>query len=185
MVQFGLRRRKRQGIYRCHEKNCAYTGKSLRELNQHHVDNHSDVKCTGCDKRFETLSSMKRHAYCHGKLPFVCNVCKEGFAFNNELKFHKTIHHKVYSYHCVAKNCGKSYKSMNKLNKHAQKHLGVTWECNECDYSTDDWRNLRGHRKKHQKVSSHKCILCNKSFNFYMQLKRHRAKPECLAKLSK
>ena len=102
---------------------------------------------------------MKCHAYCHGKLPFVCNVCKEGFAFNSELKFHKMVHHKVYSYHCVAKNCGKSYKSSNELNKHAQKHLGVTWECNECDYSTDDWRNLRGHRKKHQKVSSHKCIL--------------------------
>ena len=90
---------------------------------------------------------MKRHAYCHGKLPFVCNVCKEGFAFNSELKFHKTVHRKVYSYHCVAKNSGKSYKSSNELNKHAQKHLGVTWECNECDYSTDDQRNLRGHRK--------------------------------------
>ena len=51
---------------------------------------------------------MKHHAYCHGDLPFVCNVCNEGFAFKSELKFHKTVHHKVYSFHCVVKNCGKS-----------------------------------------------------------------------------
>ena len=63
---------------------------------------------------------MKCHAYCHGDLPFVCNVCNEGFAFKSELKFHKTVHRKVYSFHCVAKNCGKSYKSSNELNKHAQ-----------------------------------------------------------------
>ena len=128
---------------------------------------------------------MKRHAYYHGKLSFICDVCKEGFAFNSELNFHKTVHHKVHSYHCVAKNCGKSYKSSNELNKHAQKHLGVSWECSECDYTTDDWRNLRGHHKKHQKIGSHKCIPCDKSFNFYMQLKRHRTKPECLAKFAK
>ena len=184
-VQFGLRRRKRLRIYRCHENNCKYSGKSVRELNQHHVDNHGEVKCTGCDKRFKTPSSMKQHTYCHRKLPFVCDVCKEGFAFNSELKFHKTVHRKVHSYHCVAKNCGKSYKSSNELNKHAQKHLGVSWECSECDYTTDDRRNLRGHRKKHQKIGSHKCIPCDKSFNFYMQLKRHRMKPECLAKSAK
>ena len=43
-------------------------------------------------------------------------------------------------------------------------HLGVLWDCGECDYSTDDRRNLRGHQKEHQKVGSHKCILCNKEF---------------------
>ena len=128
---------------------------------------------------------MKRHAYCHGKFDFVCNVCKQGFAFKSELKFHKTVHCKVYSFHCVAKNCGKSYKSSNELNKHTQKHLGVTWECGECDYTTDDRRNLRGHRKKHLTVGPHKCAPCNKSFHFYMQLKRHCVKPECLAKASK
>ena len=101
------------------------------------------------------------------------SICKEGFAFNSELEFHKMVHRKVHSYHCVAKNCGKSYKSSNELNKHAQKHLGVSWECSKCDYTTDDWRNLRGHHKKHQKIGLHKCIPCDKSFNFYMQLKRH------------
>ena len=46
----------------------------LRELNQHHVDNHGDVKCTGCDKLFKTPSSMKCHAYCHDTSP-LCAMC--------------------------------------------------------------------------------------------------------------
>ena len=82
----------------------------------------------------------------------------------------------------MAKNCRKSYKSSNELNKHVKKNSGVTWDCNLCEYSTDDRHNLRAHRKKHMKVGLHKCIPCNKSFHYYMQLKWHRAKPECLKK---
>ena len=124
---------------------------------------------------------MKRHAYSHGELAYICDVCNEGFAFKTELKFH----HMVYSFHCMAKDCGKSYKSSNELNKHAQKHLGVTWDCSVCDYSTGDRQNLWAYRKKHLKAGLHKCIPCNKNFHYYMQLKRHRAKPECQGKACK
>ena len=179
-VHFGLRRRKRVRNYRCQQKDCQFLSKSLRDLNDHHVNNHDPVCCKGCDKTFKTPSSMKRHAYSHGKLSYVCDVCNSGFAFRSELNFHKTVHRTVSSYHCVSKGCGKSFKSSNELNKHAQKHLGVSWECNMCDYSTNDRWNLRAHSKKHMKVGVHKCAPCNKSFHYFMQLKCHRAKPGCL-----
>ena len=183
-VHFGLRQRKQVRTYRCQTENCKYIGKSLRELNVHHIDNHDKVQCDGCEKVFNTPSSMKRHSYCHGDLPHVCDVCKEGFAFKSELSFHRTVHHTVSSFHCVSKGCGKSFKSSNELNKHAQKHLGVTWDCVKCDYSTDDRRNLRAHSKKHLLVGKHKCLPCEKNFHYFMQLKRHRAKPECLGNVS-
>ena len=123
-------------------KNCNYTGKSLHELNIHHIDEHGDVQCTGCDKLFKTPSSMKHHAYCHGELAHVGDMCKEGFTFKSELKFHQAVQCTIHSFHCMAKDCRKSYKSSSELNKHAQKHLGVTWDCSECDYSTDDRWNL-------------------------------------------
>ena len=150
-LQYGLKHRKRIRTYKCHEENCIFTGKSLHELNEHHVDLHGEVKCTGYDKMFKTPSSMKHHAYCHGELKFICDICNKGFAFESELKFHCTVHQTVYFFHCVAKNCGKSYKSSNELNKHAQKHLGVTWDCNVHDYSTDYRWNLRGSLKKASK----------------------------------
>ena len=178
-VHYGLRRRKCVRTYRCQTKNCDYSCKSMRELNEHHKDNHDKVQCNGCDKTFNTPSSMKRHAYCHGELPFVCDVCNEGFAFKSELAFHRTVHRKVSSFHCVSKGCGKSFKSSNELNKHAQKHSGVTWECDKCGYFTDDRRNLCAHNKKHLLVGTHKCIPCAKSFHYFMQLKRHRTKLEC------
>ena len=117
-------------------------------------------------------------------LPYVCDVCKEGFAFKSELSFHRTVHRTVSSFHCVSKGCGKSFKSSNELNKHAQKHLGVTWDCGKCDYLTDDRRNLRAHSKKHLLVGKHKCLPCEKNFRYFMQLKLHRAKPECLGNVS-
>ena len=138
MVYFGLRRRKRVWTYRCQTENCKYIGKSLRELNVHHIYNHDKVQCNGCEKVFNTPSSMKRHSYCHGDLPHVCDVCKEGFAFKSELSFHRTVHRTVSSFPCVSKGCGKSFKLSNELNKHTQKHLGVTWDCGKCDYLTDN-----------------------------------------------
>ena len=125
-VHYSLQQWKRIRTYRCAEKNCTYSEKSLQELNIHHIKNHGEVQCTGCEKLFKTPSSMKHHAYCHGDLPHVCDVYNAGFAFQSELNFHRTVYCTVHSYHCMAKRCGSSYKSSNELNKHAQKHLGVS-----------------------------------------------------------
>ena len=60
----------------------------------------------------------------------------------------------------------------------------MVWDCDakNCDYSTDDRRNLHAHKRKHSKVHSFQCKLCTKYFKYFMQLKQHRMKPECKAK---
>ena len=59
----------------------------------------------------------------------------------------------------------------------------MVWDCGEknCDYSTDNHRNLCAHKRKYQDVGSFKCVPCNKYFKYFMQLKRHKVKPECKA----
>ena len=86
-MQYGLKCRKRICVYKCHEENCTYTGKSLHELNIHHIDLHGEVQCTGCDKMFKTPSSMKCHVYCHGELTYMCNVCKEALLLKANSSF--------------------------------------------------------------------------------------------------
>ena len=182
-VEYGLKKQKRVCSYICHEDGCTYVGKSIRKLNEHHVKSHKEVSCESCNKNFKTLSSLKRHAYSHGELRFPCNKCEEAFAFQSELTFHKMVHRKIPTFKCMSKNCNKVYKSANELNTQLIKHSGMTWDCGaeNCDYTTDDHRNLRAHRRKHQKVGSFKCVPCEKYFKYFMQLKRHKVKPECKA----
>ena len=83
----------------------------------------------------------------------------------------------------MSKNCDKVYKSANELNKHVLKHIRMVWDCGEknCDYSTDDRRNLCAHKRKHQNIGSFKCVPCDKHIKYFMHLKRHKVKPECKA----
>ena len=84
-VQFGLQRRKHVRTYRCQQKNCNYSGKSLRELNIHHVGNHEKVYCSGCDKVFKTPSSMKRHAIVMGTYLMYVMFVMRGMRFRVNL----------------------------------------------------------------------------------------------------
>ena len=158
-------------------------GKAMCELNEHHIKMHHNVSCKECNKSFKTPSSLQRHSYSHRELKFPCDQCEEAFAFNSELKFHKSMHRNIPTFKCMSKNCGRSYKLENKLNKHVLKHSGMMWDCDEtgCTYSTDDRRNLRAHKRKHAKVGSFTCVPCVKNFKYFMQLKRHRLTPECKA----
>ena len=139
-VEFGLKKRKQLRSYICHKGGFTFIGKSIRELNEHHVNLHKNVVCEKCNKSFKTPSSLQRHLYSHAELKFPCDQCDEAFAFKSELIFHKTVHRKIPTFKCMSKNCGKAYKSANYLNKHALKHSGMVWDCDvgNCDYSTDD-----------------------------------------------
>ena len=86
-IEYGLKKRKQVRSYICHEGGCTFVGKSINELNEHHVKLHKDVLCEDCNKSFKTPSSLKRHSYSHGELKFPCNQCDEAFAFQSELIF--------------------------------------------------------------------------------------------------
>ena len=158
----------------------------MRELNEHHIKMDQNVVCKDCNKSFKTPSSLQRHSYSHGELKFPCDQCEEPFAFNSELCFHKTVHRTILTFKCMSKNCGKTYKCENEVNKHIKKHSGMVWDCDakDCTYSTDDRRNLRAHKRKHANTGSFTCNSCMETFKYFMQLKRYRLKPECKANLA-
>ena len=80
------------------------------------------------------------------------------------------VHRKIPMFKCMAKNCGKLYKSSNELDKHVLKHRGMVWDCDvgDCEYMTDDRQNLRAHKKKHLEVGQFKCEPCTKYFKYFM-----------------
>ena len=179
-VEYELKKRKWIRSYICHEGGCTFFGKSIREFKEHHVKSHQDVVCKKCNKSFKTPSSLQWYSYSHGDLWFPCNQCEDAFTFKSELNFHKMVHQTIPTFKCMSKNCGKMYKSSNELKKHVLKHSGMIWDCDakNCEYSTDDRRNLRAHKKKHLEIRGFKCKPCVKYFKYFMQLKRHKKKPE-------
>ena len=58
-VEYGLNKRKWIRSYICHEGGCTFFGKSIHELNEHHVKSHQDILCDKCNKSFKTPSSLQ------------------------------------------------------------------------------------------------------------------------------
>ena len=58
-TEYGLKRRRQVRSYICHEGGCTFIGKSIRELNEHHIKLHNEVVCEVCNRSFKTPSTLK------------------------------------------------------------------------------------------------------------------------------
>ena len=58
-TEYRLKKRKRVRSYICHDGGYTFIGKSIRELNEHHIKLHNDVVCDVCNRNFKTPSSLK------------------------------------------------------------------------------------------------------------------------------
>ena len=118
-------------------------------MNEHHHENHDPVTCADCGKTCSTPSSLAHHSYKHKERNCQCGTCQESFAFKSELNEHEFLHRTGRSFICVAKNCGKSFKTEPQLKKHVKVHDGIKWECDFCKYTHTDRRNVIQHEIRH------------------------------------
>ena len=71
---------------------------SVKDLNDHHRENHGVVDCDLCYKKFETHTALDKHKYSHKNLNFVCEDCGQSFAFKSRLDQHRIVHQDVLNY---------------------------------------------------------------------------------------
>ena len=144
---FGTRRPSDPRAFKC--SCCSKRTIKLHELNAHFISTHHRVKCDMCDQYFNTPSSLKKHKYPHSDEKYACLSCDCEFPFESQLHSHHYSHRRGRSYLCVFKNCNSSYHQLGDLNAHAKTHYSPILSCKNCDYKTQDKRNLKSHLRKH------------------------------------
>jgi len=80
-------------------------------------------KHPGCDKKFRTKFSMKRHAYVHTQdKKYACKYCDKRFSLPQYLKEHTFTHTQDKPYVCGVAGCEKRFRQAGKLSLHRRTH---------------------------------------------------------------
>ena len=114
--------------------------------------------CTKCGASFHKLSRLERHLLSHSsERPFVCSVCESSYKRKDALDRHFESAHGNNMYECPYENCGKLFKTRQKLNKHMKLHNSPKekFSCPNCKETFTKKLQLRRHiREKHITVPS-------------------------------
>lgn len=163
---------------------------SENSMNQKKTKNSSVHQCSECDKSFDKLSRLQRHAKIHntdGK-PWSCESCSQRFAnlpnllrhqikHSNEMAMNTTIiNNKPDSFHC--NECQKVFNKQESLASHMKMHKSDQKEyfCEFCPKSFSKMNKLTRHAKIHDEMKSHKCNICDRTFALGGQLIDHMNK---------
>ena len=180
ITSHGLLRKKRK-IYKftCPITKCKKIFHTVKEWNCHHLSLHSSVKyqCGKCLKWVTTPNRFADHQYYHQEARHKCGRCNKTFHFNSGLQLHKNKHRRNKVYKCFAKNCAHIYKWPQDLLRHVKTHRIMRWHCEYCDYTSNETRLLRQHKRTHLNIKKFACRRnCNDMFKHAMQRYRHEKK---------
>lgn len=160
--------------------------KSLNTLHTHLWRSHKvDIDlyaCNLCDFKTPILSRLKNfHSKIHSvEKNFKCLFPKCGKSFKNskQLKNHSQIHKKKVklktktisddsenSKRIKCGECNKGFSSESGLYIHSMEHKTdeKKFNCEECEYSTNDHNSFRRHKSQHSMVHHYKCPACEYS----------------------
>lgn len=142
-------------LYGC--KLCDFKTPILSRLQNFHVKIHSDernYKCTfrNCEKSFKNSKQLKNHNQIHKTKKKVKVKTKPRSADESSKRIRCT-------------ECNKGFSSESGLYIHSMEHKNdeKKFNCEECEYSTNDHNSFRRHKSQHSLVHQYKCTACEYS----------------------
>lgn len=132
---------------------CDFKTPILSRLNNFHAKTHLDVKnykCSyaKCEKKFKNSKQLANHAQIHKR---------------KKVDKTKKIDCAIKKLRCL--ECNKGFSSESGLYIHSMEHNNEEkkFNCNDCDYSTNDHNSFRRHKSQHSLVHHYKCPSCDYS----------------------
>jgi uncharacterized C2H2 Zn-finger protein len=132
-------------LYSC--KLCDFKTPILSRLKNFHEKIHSDEKNFKCDcgKSFKNSKQLKNHAQIHKKTSKVKVKADDG---EKKLK---------------CPDCSKCFSSESGLYIHSMEHKTdeKKFNCESCDYQTNDHNSFRRHKAQHSQLHQYSCPSCD------------------------
>ena len=173
--EYGLKKRvKSKRKFKCGV--CAMELDTVKDYNQHYLDNHPPTPCPYCPRLFSSPRMMAKHKYSHEEIMFKCETCGQGFTFKSQYESHHRVHLKIQGFICFKAKCGQRFKRESELNAHLKAHTSKPLKCEFCAYQNSDKRNLRAHMRVHSDILPYTCAICGEHFKWQEQKKRHYSK---------
>ena len=144
------------------------------EKHQNSHDPNMPYNCSGCKKKFENKSDMKKCQLSHGVEKFPCTICKLEFKSKFSLAGHKMIHSGERPHSC--KTCKKSFRYKRTLKLHMMDHEGRdSWpyECETCHEKFKTSERLKYHKYTHTGGSAFECTICGMGYSDQRRLEDH------------
>lgn len=184
-------------------KLCDYEAEDFQALEVHIKSRHEERKysCTVCDYKHTVLNRVTFHiAEKHGEKNIQCTLCEYVCATQRGLNRHNHRKHrerKIISCdqcdyksdssnvkrHRDARHNGGQYfmcdqcsylgKNLRSLKRHKEKHKGILFECEDCEYKTSTRQLLASHVKGNHVDLHLKCTDCDYECPTYSRMKRH------------
>ncbi|KAF6738675.1 Zinc finger protein 142 [Oryzias melastigma] len=187
-------------------KLCDFTCTRDGLLKAHQQSSHPRVKCTTCQKTFETEKSLEIHQRVHQT--HGCRLCpftaktrqlladhllsehEDGYPESKALKcsFCPFVchHHLVLEQHLRSHgskrlykctDCQYSTRNKQKITWHIRIHTGEKpYSCEQCTYTCADPSRLKLHMRVHQEEKKYLCPECGYKCKWATQLKYHMTK---------
>lgn len=132
------------------------------------------VGCQYCLEQFPNETKLRKHLdQEHVPGNTECEQCGLKLANERGARLHfLSVHMKITEALCDI--CGKTYHSMNKLNKHRVIHFeDRNVQCQLCPARFKRKENLKIHMRVHSGEKPFKCRYCDKKYAHHTDLKRH------------
>lgn len=153
---------------KCSECNKEF--ETMEELNDHRQVHR--MSCAVCEKTFLRRDTLREHLLIHNGPKLPCPFCPKKFTQSSNLKRHIRVHTGEKPYKCSF--CSKRFGDKSACNSHMRVHTGAErCTCPECGASFSKRQKLNYHMRKHTGEGLLHCPLCSRLATDSYSLKKH------------